>query len=715
MKGEYSAVLVLLSLAVAVMASWSALDLARRVTSGDSAATRLWLVTGALVLGSGIWSMHFVGMLAFSLPIKLGYDVLTTVFSWFIAVLVSLLALFLATWQSANLRLVLGGSVMMGLGVSAMHYSGMAAMRITPAIQYDPLLFAASVLIAILASATALFIIFHLRGLRGSSLLWRKCVSALVMGFAITGMHYTGMAAARFDGASVCLAANDLDPGWLAVTVAMLAIGFMMVGIVAAIFDHRMEQRTNKLSSQLRVANGELMHAALHDALTDLPNRVSFDARLDAATRQARAHNGKVAVLYIDLDGFKPINDVLGHHVGDEVLRQVAQRLRTGLREDDFVARIGGDEFVLVSQGPMDRIAAGRLAQRIVDATALPIHVVEQDIHVSASVGVALFPDDGDETRVLVCADAAMYAAKHAGRNTWRLFSEDMTGTGNDILGMQRAIRRALDEDEFVLHYQPKVSALDGSLRGVEALIRWQDPQRGMVSPGEFIPVAERFGLINAIGFWTLRQACCQARDWQRAGQHIQVAVNLSAQQFRQPDLVERVRACIEEFGIDPALLALEITESVVMETSSSARRALDELKQMGVTLSIDDFGTGYSSLAYLCRLPARQLKIDRSFVVDMDAVAEARTVVEAVIRLAHSLRMEVVAEGVERAEQVALLRALGCDLIQGYYFSRPVLPAQIEALLASGQLPLLVERAVWTDAGRGRDDGVRRLTVAQA
>jgi diguanylate cyclase len=656
--------------------------------------------------------MHFVGMLAFSLPIKLGYDLMTTIFSWFVAVLVSLLALFLATWQSANLVLVLGGSVAMGLGVSAMHYSGMAAMRITPAIQYDPLLFGVSILVAILASATALLIIFHLRGLRGASLLWRKGVSALVMGLAITGMHYTGMAAARFDGASICLAANDLDPDWLAITVAVLAIGFMMVGIVAAIFDHRMEQRTNKLSSQLHAANGELMHAALHDALTDLPNRASFETRLDEATRQARAHDGKVAVLYVDLDGFKPVNDVLGHHVGDEVLRQVAQRLRTGLREDDFVARIGGDEFVLVSQGPMDRVAAGRLAQRIVDAVALPISVAGQDIHVSASVGVALFPDDGDERRVLVCADAAMYAAKHAGRNTWRLFSEDMKGGGNDILGMQQAIRRALDEDEFVLYYQPKVSALDGTLHGVEALIRWQDPQRGMVSPGEFIPVAERFGLINAIGFWTLRQACRQARDWRRVGLNIQVAVNLSAQQFRQPDLVERVRACIEEFGIDPALLALEITESVVMETSSSARRALDELKQMGVTLSIDDFGTGYSSLAYLCRLPARQLKIDRSFVVDMDAVAEARTVVEAVIRLAHSLRMEVVAEGVERGEQVALLHALGCDLIQGYYFSRPVVPAQIEALLASGQLRLLVESAVSNDTGSGRGDGVRRLVA---
>lgn len=468
----------------------------------------------------------------------------------------------------------------------------------------------------------------------------------------------------------------------------------------APVFTERDRELLNFVATQIATAlermqlQTRLRRMAQYDGLTGLPNRALLHDRIETAIAAARRARGRLALLYLDLDRFKEVNDTLGHAAGDVLLHDVAQRLRQCVRDADTVARIGGDEFVMLSEGAIDAEVAGRLAQRLVDAASQPMLIGTHEIQVSASVGVALFPDDGDENRVLVCADTAMYAAKHAGRNTWRLYCEDMDGGSADILGMQRAIRRALDNDEFVLHYQPKVSAVDGELRGVEALIRWQDPERGMVPPVEFIPVAERFGLINAIGFWTLREACGQIRSWMHAGRRIPVAVNLSPQQFRQPDLVERVRACIDEFDIDPGLLALEITESVVMESSTSVRRVLEELKAMGVTLSIDDFGTGYSCLAYLCRLPARQLKIDRTFVIDMDHVAEARHVVEAVIRLAHSLRMEVVAEGVERSEQVVALRALGCDLIQGYYFSRPVPAGEIETLLHSRQLGDLSNRA---------------------
>lgn len=693
-SGDHQLLLVVLSLMVAVMASWSALDLAQRIHRTDARAARIWLFSGALVLGTGIWSVHFVGMLACTLPVGTGFDLVLTVQSWLLSVVVALFALVCARYAAPLGPAGLSGAVVVGAGIVAVFHLALSSLRIEPGITYSPWPLAGAVLLASALAAGSLCAGMHLRRLAGKALYGFKALCSIAMGVTLSLVHYLCVVAATFDPSAVSAAKNAVDPTWLGLTIAVAAIAFTWIGSVAALFDARMEHRTQQLAMRLRAANSELMHAALHDPLTDLPNRVSFDAALAAAVERTRGKGGRLAVLFVDLDGFKPVNDVLGHHVGDEVLKCMARRLRSVLRDGDTVARIGGDEFVMMSEGAIDDDGAGRLAQRLVDVASQPMVIGSHDIQVSASVGIAIFPEHGDENRVLVCADTAMYAAKNAGRNTWRLYREEMDGGGGDVLGMQRAIRRALDNDEFVLHYQPKVRASDGLLCGVEALIRWQDPDRGMIAPSEFIPVAERFGLINAIGFWTLREACGQIRSWQHAGRSIAVAINLSPQQFRQPDLVERVRACINEFDIDPGLLALEITESVVMENSGSMRRVLEELRTMGVTLSIDDFGTGYSCLAYLCRLPARQLKIDRTFVIDMAHVAEARHVVEAVIRLAHSLRMEVVAEGVEFAEQVVALRALGCDMIQGYYFSRPVPAADIDVLLQGGQLAELSRRA---------------------
>ncbi|WP_018410500.1 putative bifunctional diguanylate cyclase/phosphodiesterase [Methyloversatilis thermotolerans] len=686
MSGPYHLPLGVLSVLVAVMAAWTALDLTQRILSADRMAARLWVASGALVLGTAIWSMHFVGMLARVLPLHTGFDLGRTVLSWLVSVAVALTALAMAGRIAASLTRVLPGALLVGAGIALVFHFALSSLRITPAPGYDPVLLALAVLLVATATAIASLTLVKVRGLRGSRVFLLKVGCAVMAGLAGAAAHVLCMTAVRLAPGARSMAAHEIEPTWLGLTIAVSAIGFTWIGSVAALFDARMEHRTRQLAQRLRMANTELMHAAMHDPLTDLPNRANFESDLAEAAVRARDSGQRLAIFFIDLDGFKPVNDVLGHHVGDEVLRIVARRLRACLREGDRLARIGGDEFVLMSEGGMDRDQAGRMAQRLVDAAGKPMQIDTHDIQVSASVGVALCPDDGDDTRVLVCADTAMYAAKHAGRNTWRMYSAELDEHHADILGLQRAMRRALDNDEFVLHYQPKVGTSDGRLRGVEALIRWEDPDKGMITPAEFIPVAERFGLINTIGFWTLREACGQIRTWQHAGWRIPVAVNLSPQQFRQPDLLDRVRACIDEFDIDPALLALEITESVVMENSTSVQRALAGLRAMGVTLAIDDFGTGYSCLAYLCRLPARELKIDRTFVTDMDRVAEARHVVEAVIRMAHALRMEVVAEGVERMEQVSALRALGCDQVQGYCFSRPVPAAQIEVLLAEGR-----------------------------
>ena len=436
----------------------------------------------------------------------------------------------------------------------------------------------------------------------------------------------------------------------------------------------------------------QLQHQAFHDHLTGLANRALFMDRLGHALARLTRRDVSVAVLFLDLDNFKIINDSLGHEYGDQLLIAVGQRLEQLLRSEDTVARIGGDEFTVLLEDITSPSQATRVAERITEAFQSPFSVGGQELFITASVGIALSAMGGKRPQeVLQDADVAMYRAKTTGKASYAVFQPSMSAGARARLELENDLRRAIERHEFRVFYQPKVALESGRITGMEALVRWEHPSRGLVSPLEFIPVAEETGMIIPIGNWVLREACRQVQHWQEEypeAAPLVMNVNLSARQFRQPNLVEEVARILRESALDASNLELEVTESVVLDNVESAVETLQLLKGLGVRLAMDDFGTGYSSLSYLRRLPVDTLKIDKSFVIRLGKDAEDAAVVETVIRLAKMLGLTVVAEGVESAEQLDRLREMDCDLAQGYYFSTPVSSDSIPALLTTGVQP---------------------------
>ena len=440
------------------------------------------------------------------------------------------------------------------------------------------------------------------------------------------------------------------------------------------------EERTEVLAQQ----QAALAHQALHDALTGLPNRVLVAERLEQALARAVPSGSEVAVLFVDLDHFKFINDSRGHAAGDELLVIVAERLRQVVRADDVVARFGGDEFVVVCQGQAASLEASLVAGRITDALQEPVVVDGQEIFLSASVGIAVADGTGSPESLLRDADVAMYRAKEKGRARCEFFDATMRTGAIEHLEIRSALHRAIERDELRVFYQPVVDLGSGAVVGVEALVRWAHPQYGLVPPASFVPLAEETGLIVAIGAWVLGQSTAQLARWRQRswGRSLTVNVNLSARQLRQPDLVPTLMATLLQTGVEPGALCLELTETTFMEDARSHRETLAGIRELGVGLAIDDFGTGYSSLTYLKRLPVNVLKIDQAFVRGLGEDAADTAIVKSVIDLAHALGLVVVAEGVETGDQAAHLRELGCDLAQGYFFARPQPAEELERYL---------------------------------
>jgi len=428
----------------------------------------------------------------------------------------------------------------------------------------------------------------------------------------------------------------------------------------------------------LEAANRQLRHLATHDALTGLPNRILLEDRLSQAIAHAARDGHGFAVAVFDLDRFKVVNDSFGHGAGDLLLKEVAARLQGVARSIDTVVRLGGDEFVMIIDNLAQPGDAQAVAQRALAALHEPLRIGDRDVHSSASIGIALYPQDGTSVEALMAhADAAMYCVKQQGRNDVQFFKPGMDAATQDRGQLESDLHQALAKQQFVLHYQPKVEAQGGQLRGAEALIRWQHPERGLVSPTVFIPLAEECGLIEAIGNWVIREACRQARAWQDEGlTPTRVAVNLSAFQFRNGGLLATIRAALAEQRLDPAYLEVEITESALMSDPEESVAILRKLSEMGVLVSVDDFGTGYSSMSYLQRFPIDKLKIDRTFISDLTSSNDDASIVSAIVSLGHTLKLKVIAEGVETPEQLEFLQMLGCDQYQGFHFSKPM-PAQ--------------------------------------
>ena len=648
----------------------AALDIVRRMRGKRSANTWGWLLGGAATWGTGLWATALLALLAQHGELDLSHDVALLLASWLIGVgsafgMLATTAVRLANWRNwAMISASLAG------GVAAL--LGLTLVSLQPVDPWAWTWHTSWPLIAGLLLASAALIGYIMSSERLLRLpVWQGAAASTIVGSLWTAV----LAAAVASEVSAGVPANiaGIPTGHAALLASIGALLALAVTHLMSRIEHHLIARADGLEQSLRHANSELEKIAYHDALTQLPNRLVFEDKLAAAVARVDRAKARLAVLFIDLDGFKPINDSYGHSCGDAVLRQVGERLRGLSRVGDTMARVGGDEFLMLIEGDVDEQHLAQIATRILGALAEPYSLGSRDVTVSCSIGIVFYPEGAAHAKLIARADAAMYAAKRSGGACYCFFEPSMEVDAHDQLDLQHDLRVAIENKQLELFYQPKIDVRSGKVTAAEALLRWKHPQRGMIGPATFIPVAERFGLIGALGNWVIEDACRQARAWRDKGLRMRVAINLSAFQMRQDDLVDRIAASLERHRIDPSLLTCEITESVAMEDTRATQTTFRRLGEAGVHLSIDDFGTGYSSLAYLRKLPAEELKIDRSFVMDIVTSTDARAVVDAVIRLAHALGLKVVAEGVEQVQQRDILVQMGCDELQGYLFAKPM------------------------------------------
>jgi diguanylate cyclase (GGDEF)-like protein len=697
MQGTYTTWIVYLSVVLAIVVSYTSLNLAARVLSAQGRAGMAWLVGGMLVMGLGVWSVHFMAVLALTLPIKLTYDLPTTIISLWVSIITSGFALALVSREQLTLTRLFLGALVMGGGMSAMLYCGISAIRIVPSIAFDPTLMMLSVAIATVTSYGALWVTFKLRRGRALHMALTRAAAALAMGCATAGIHYLTLTAAHFPADAHPLPGTTIDNAWFAIALGLFSLGVMAVTLLTIVYDAYLSRHLRDRDVAREIANANARHAARHDPLTNLPNRLAIAEVTESAIEEALRDGSHFALMVMNIDRLKTINDSLGHQAGDELLREVAQRLRSVLRRSDTLARLAGDEFTILARHLDDAQDAEIVVTKIRDSLQQPFFAHKFELHASLCIGVSLFPNDGEAFELLLRrADVAMRSAKDTSLGSYRFYAPEMSSLADDRLALETELRRALDLEQLELHYQPKVDIGTGRVRSAEALIRWRHPTRGLVAPNVFIPVAEESGLIVPIGEWVLRRACRQLREWIDLGMPpVRVAVNLSAKQFRQADLTAVVKSALHDSRLEPGHLELELTESAVMHDAEKSAETLQVLSTMGVHISIDDFGTGYSSLSYLRRFPLDKLKIDRSFIRDLMMNPDDVSIVRAIISLAHSLRLRVVAEGVETAEQLEFLRNLGCDQYQGFYYSPAVPPDAFADLIRR----LRTERPEYTEA----------------
>ncbi len=678
MTGTYSLQLVGLSFIVAAAASYVAFALAAHISTTKGWAAAYWLAGGAVAMGTGIWSMHFVGMLAFHLPIAMSYAIEPTVASLLIAILASGFALYLVSNRVPGPWTLAIGAVVMGVGIASMHYIGMAAMEIAPPLSYDPWLVLASVAIAIAASALALSLAFHLRSQAMANVMWKRLIGALAMGAGICTMHYVGMEAAQFAPGTICIAPGmQVDQQWLAIAVAASTFMFLGATMLILTIDIRLAQ-------QLDDANARIAALAREDPLTGLANRRTFLDHMDAALRTRDRDKSDIAVLFLDLDGFKDVNDTLGHAAGDALLLEAAERLRRTVRENDFVARFGGDEFAILLRDTSAPADAATLAEKIGTALAEPYSIDHEDVVVTSSIGIASATENTNTpTELLVKADLALYCAKDDGRNCWRFHDSELDRRVHMRVLLARELQAAIARGELELLYQPQVQIATGRVVGLQTHIRWNHPSRGLIKSSVFLPIAERTGTIQAVGAWMMEEACHQLQVWQKHGLAPPVlTIPMCAGQMKGgQDLIAAMQACLDQNGIAPSDIELEFTEPVLMQAVQRFASTLQALRDLGFRICVADFGNGYTSLGYLGAAPVQCLKIAASMVIGALATGASARAVRAIVLLARELGSDTAAEGVETQAQAMFLLAAGCEQAQGPFFG-PTLTAMEATLL---------------------------------
>ncbi len=650
--------------AMCILGSYLTLRLFSRGRRARGTERMVWILLAGFVGGCSIWTTHFIAMLGYTAGGPAAYEPQRTLLSLLIAIASCVIGLGSAAAGERS-RLAEAGGAILGLGIAAMHYTGMSAYRISGTILWDERYVLASVLLGAVFGAIAIH-----RVVRP----WTRFCKyggalALILGIVLT--HFTGMAAVRLVLLPMMPPPDGvLSDQILGVSVVAIMVVLLMLAAATYLLD----------ASNTNAAVARYRHLSLHDALTGLPNRAGFQEELEALRTLAPQLPGKVAILSFDLNRFKEINDVHGHLAGDAVLQTIGARLGAVVAADEFLARIGGDEFVAISRRYYGRYDGTSLANRLLAEINKPIEWEGQLFFVSSSVGIALHGDATSSLdEVLAQADVAMYRAKASGPNSVCFYDPSMDQAARERSALTMDLRAALARNQFELFYQLQNDTATGEAVGFEALLRWNHPQRGKVSPNDFIPIAERTGLIIDIGEWTLREACFQAAAWTRP---YTIAVNVATAQLADLSFPEKVKRILDETGLPAARLELEITESGIIDDQNRAFLIIGQLKDLGVKIAMDDYGTGYSSLSMLMRFPFDKIKIDRSFIDKVDRDAQSAAIVRSTLILAQSLNIPVLAEGVETVEHLDFLKREGCPQVQGYLYGRPVPLTAIRSLV---------------------------------
>lgn len=680
---NYDLNLVICSIIIAIVGSYLA------VLSGEQFLFRSYLekknkfliLLSGFFLGSAIWLTHFVAMLAVDIPSTYYFDYALTLVSFAIAFIASTFAVWSMTQQTLTKTSLILGAILMGLGMSGMHYTGMMGLMIDHySSSYHFILVTLSVLVAIGGSGLTFWLAFQYKKFFTNKKIYKLFLAAM-MALTIVGMHYTGMISVSFNEDPNYKRKFLLEQNQELILFAVILITsvILVVFFIIALLEQRLEER----NLQLNQANIDLANQAIQDNLTKLPNRLSLTEYTHSLFSDQREKESKSAFIYIDLDRFKAVNDVFGHHVGDKLLIKFSNRISSHLDKNEKFFRIGGDEFLLVIEDATVEYAmyAAEQLKQIIHESFL---IAGKEINISSSIGVALFPEHGQNLQdLLMNADTAMLSSKHQGRNTYTVFnySEDQLESKSQTK-LINDLYKAVEDKQFILFYQPKFTAGNNKICGVEALIRWEHPKHGLLPPNMFIKGAEKTGLIVQIGYWVLEEACKQIHIWEENGVNFfPLAVNLSVVQFEHKHLFPTLEQLFEKYRINPNHLTIEITESTAMHNIDKSILSFDQLRQMGIKLAIDDFGTGHSSFLYLKNLPVDELKIDRAFIKDLEINNKDELILESIIDLAIKLGLTVTAEGVETARQAEILTKLGCQQLQGYLLGMPMPIDELEKL----------------------------------
>jgi diguanylate cyclase (GGDEF)-like protein len=677
--------LVLVAAIVCATGCWAITRLFQRAIRTTGLQRAGWHFLTALAAGSSIWCTHFVAILAYEPGVPVGFDPVLTVVSLLIAVAGAGFGFLVAASGLTRWTPLFGGAVV-GLAISAMHYTGMLGYRVQGLVSWRPSYLTASVILSVVFSSLALH--FAARRVSRSD----KFVATGLLVVAIVSLHFTGMTA--FQVSPLMIEGEFSDPAalqTLALAIAGVALLIVGAGLASYLIDDSVRAESFR----------QLRHMALRDSLTGLPNRPSFNDHLAREIDLAGKAGGKIALVAIDLNRFKEINDHRGHNAGDEVLQILGRRMSSLLREGEFIARLGGDEFAAVrrmeSHADLDDFLS-----RLEAALFKPVRLDDYEVSPGASMGVAFYPDDADAAETLINhADLAMYRAKAELNETIRFYEPSMDETARARRLLSIELRDALENHQLEVHYQVQMSVSTGAIRGYEALLRWKHPKHGSIPPSEFIPLAEENGLILPLGEWVLRTACATATSWEPP---YKVAVNLSPVQFGHADLPKLIHEVLLETGLSAARLELELTESTIMTDKVRSLHTLRQIRALGVTIALDDFGTGYSSLETLRAFPFDKIKLDRSFMREIETSSSAKAIVRAVMALSKALDVPVLAEGIETQGQLSILSLEGCHEAQGYLLGRP---AALEQLVDSGKISLIEGRPIDGAAERTRGDEI--------